>query len=83
LPEFLKPIGKKLIRSVSPRPVIRTKDCVGCAMCFEICPQHTIKIENKIAHIEQKNCIKCFCCHEACPQRAIDIKTNILFRVFK
>ncbi|MEG0913276.1 MAG: DUF362 domain-containing protein [Oscillospiraceae bacterium] len=83
LPEFLKPIGKKLIRSVSPRPVIRTKDCVGCAMCFEICPQHTIKIENKIAHIEQKNCIKCFCCHEVCPQRAIDIKTNILFRVFK
>lgn len=83
LPGFLRPLGKRLFRAVSPRPVIREKDCVGCAMCYEICPQRTIQIQNKKAKILPENCIKCFCCHEVCPQRAIDIRTNLLFRLLK
>ncbi len=83
LPRFLRPLGKKVMRAASPRPVIRTRDCIGCGMCYEICPQRTIRIEDKKAKIDPGSCIKCFCCHEVCPHRAIDIRTNLLFRVLK
>ncbi len=83
LPVFLRETGERVVRTVSPRPVIRTADCVGCAMCIEICPRQTITIKNKKAIINPADCIKCFCCHEVCPERAIDIKTSLLLRLMK
>ena len=66
---------------VAPRPVIRKNKCVGCGKCAEICPGHTITVENGKAHIAPEHCIRCFCCHEMCPAKAIDVRRFGLFRL--
>jgi uncharacterized protein (DUF362 family)/Pyruvate/2-oxoacid:ferredoxin oxidoreductase delta subunit len=76
VPKILRPLADKI---ATPRPKIRTKDCVGCGKCAESCPQHTIAIRNKKAVISYGSCIKCFCCHEMCPAKAIDIQRLGLF----
>ncbi len=78
VPKPLRPLADKL---ATPRPKIRTKDCVGCGKCAESCPQHTIAIENRKAVIHYHKCIKCFCCHEMCPAKAIDIKRFTLWNL--
>ncbi len=65
---------------VAPRPQIAPARCIGCGRCAEICPQHTIELKNKKAHIKPKDCIRCFCCHEVCPVQAIDTKRFFLFK---
>ncbi len=64
---------------LTSRPVIRTKDCIGCGKCAESCPAKTIRIVRRKAVIDAKNCIHCFCCHEMCPKRAIDVKQAVFF----
>ena len=61
-------------RLLAPRPVINKSRCIGCGKCAEICPGHTITVENGKAHIVPRACIRCFCCHEMCPKHVIDIK---------
>ncbi len=58
-------------------PNIKTKSCIGCKLCAEVCPQDTIDIINKKAVIRYNNCISCFCCHEFCPVKAIDTKRKV------
>ncbi len=64
---------------VAPKPKVDRAKCIGCGKCAEICPQHTIQVKERKAHIEPKKCIRCFCCHEMCPVKAIDVKHFILF----
>lgn len=58
----------------SPRPVIQKSRCIGCGKCAEICPGHTITIQNKKAVLDPAGCIRCFCCHEMCPVKAIRVR---------
>lgn len=75
LPLWMQQPAKKVTdKLLKPRPVIRTKDCVGCGKCAESCPQKIIRIENHKAKIHPESCIRCYCCHEMCPVKAIDIK---------
>lgn len=78
VPAFLRPAAKKL---ATPKPVINQKKCVGCGKCAESCPQHTIDIVEKKAHIDYSKCINCFCCHEMCPVHVIDVKRFSLFNL--
>ena len=73
LPNFL---GGRLKKWLEPRPYIVVSKCVGCGECANCCPQATIKIENKKAHIDYDNCIRCYCCQELCPMKAVSIKRN-------
>lgn len=66
---------------IAPRPKIDRGKCIGCGKCAEICPGHTIKVENKKARIDPKHCIRCFCCHEMCPVKAIEVKRFGLFNL--
>ena len=50
------------------------ENCVGCGDCAKICPMKCIKIQNKIAVIDEKPCIRCYCCHEFCPIKAISLE---------
>ena len=80
LPGFLQTPAKKVADTLlTPRPVVRTRDCIGCGKCAESCPQKIIKVENRKAKIDPKTCIRCYCCHEMCPVKAIDIRR---FRFF-
>lgn len=66
---------------VAPRPVIQKSKCIGCGKCAEICPGHTIAVQNGKAQIAPEHCIRCFCCHEMCPAKAIDVRRFGLFRL--
>lgn len=78
LPGFMQEPADKLL---TPRPVVRTKDCIGCGKCAESCPQKIIKVENRKAKIDPEKCIRCYCCHEMCPVKAIDIKRFRFFSI--
>lgn len=77
----LRPLFRWAERRVAPHPVVNTQACVGCGKCAEICPQHTIRMEDGKSRIEPKNCIRCFCCHEVCPVKAIEVRQFRLFRL--
>lgn len=80
VPSWLrKPLNPIVQAMVVSKPVIRTKQCIGCGKCAESCPAKTIAITNKKVIIDYSKCIKCFCCHEMCPVKVIDIKRFKLF----
>jgi uncharacterized protein (DUF362 family)/ferredoxin len=57
-------------------PHIIKKDCVGCGVCRDSCPQKAIIITRQKAIINKKDCIRCYCCHELCPKKAVEIRSN-------
>jgi uncharacterized protein (DUF362 family)/NAD-dependent dihydropyrimidine dehydrogenase PreA subunit len=70
LPPFLRRLGaQQLVAS----PFV-TEGCVGCQLCVEACPAHTIALANGTARIDLKDCIRCYCCHELCPVKAIELR---------
>lgn len=79
LPKF---IHEPLTKMITPKPIIRHKDCVKCGKCIEACPAKVMKLKDKV-EINLNNCIRCYCCHELCPKKAIDIKRNFIFRLMK
>lgn len=80
LPKFLhEPITK----FITPKPVIRDKDCIKCGKCIEACPAKVMKLKDKIVVINLEKCIRCYCCHELCPKKSIDIKRNFIFKLLK
>lgn len=46
--------------------------CIGCKLCYSVCPQKCIDITAKPARIEQAHCLHCGRCAEICPARAIE-----------
>lgn len=64
-----------------PAPEDSPEQMHGCGKCAEICPGHTITVENGKAHIVPRACIRCFCCHEMCPVKAIDVKRAGIFNL--
>ena len=45
--------------------------CTACGLCEEVCPVHTIKVEEK--PIWGKACTQCFACINRCPVHAIQM----------
>lgn len=81
VPAVLRPLVARTAAWAAPKPVIRRQTCIGCGRCVDICPRHTVHLQNKKAVISYENCIKCFCCHEICPARAIDVRRNGFFKL--
>ncbi len=47
------------------------KDCIGCKLCFSVCPQKCIDISTKPVVIDQNRCLHCGRCAEICPKQTI------------
>lgn len=46
--------------------------CIGCKLCYSVCPQKCIDISVVPAIINQKHCLHCGRCAEICPQQTIE-----------
>ncbi|UCC58635.1 MAG: 4Fe-4S binding protein [Candidatus Bathyarchaeum sp.] len=51
----------------------------GCMACAEICPTHTIQIENDKPQVFSEFCIFCSACQKVCPNQAIDVSRDWIF----
>ena len=47
------------------------KDCIGCKMCYSVCPQKCIDITKIPVEIDQHHCLHCGRCAEVCPKQVI------------
>lgn len=45
--------------------------CIGCKMCYRVCPQKCIDITKKPVAILQDHCLHCGKCQEVCPKQVI------------
>lgn len=48
------------------------EDCIGCKLCYSVCPQKCIDISSKPVVIDQKHCLHCGRCTEICPKQVIE-----------
>lgn len=48
------------------------KDCIGCKLCYSVCPQKCIDITDKPVVIDQHHCLHCGRCAEICPKQTIE-----------
>lgn len=46
--------------------------CIGCKLCYSVCPQKCINVSDKPAVIQQEHCLHCGRCVEICPAHAIE-----------
>lgn len=51
--------------------------CIGCKLCYSVCPQKCIDITKKPVVIDQHHCLHCGRCVEVCPKQVIE-KRNVL-----
>ncbi|MCD7868262.1 MAG: 4Fe-4S binding protein [Clostridiales bacterium] len=47
-------------------------DCIGCKLCYSVCPQKCIDISTKPVVIDQNRCLHCGRCAEICPKQTIE-----------
>ncbi|MBO5522510.1 MAG: 4Fe-4S binding protein [Roseburia sp.] len=45
--------------------------CIGCKLCYSVCPQKCIDISRKPVVIVQNHCLHCGRCAEICPKQVI------------
>jgi uncharacterized protein (DUF362 family)/Pyruvate/2-oxoacid:ferredoxin oxidoreductase delta subunit len=64
-------IGTVLEKVLAQKPKLKPKKCVGCQVCYNICPVKAITMTDGKPVIDRKKCIRCFCCQEFCPQSAM------------
>ena len=50
-----------------------TGKCIGCKLCYSVCPQKCINIEKVPVEINPHHCLHCGRCAEICPKKAITI----------
>ena len=48
--------------------------CIGCKLCYSVCPQKCIDITRKPVIIDQHRCLHCGRCSEICPKQVIEKK---------
>lgn len=48
------------------------KGCIGCKLCYSVCPQKCIDIAKRPVTIDQHHCLHCGRCAEICPKQIIE-----------
>lgn len=68
-------------RVLAQKPALKPAKCVGCEVCYNICPVKAITMVEKKPKIDRKKCIRCFCCQEFCPQSAMIVHRTVIARL--
>ena len=66
---------------LAQKPALKPAKCVGCEVCYNICPVKAITMVEKKPKIDRKKCIRCFCCQEFCPQSAMIVHRTVIARL--
>lgn len=53
-----------------------TEACIGCKLCYSVCPQKCIDITAKPVVIDQNHCLHCGNCKEICPKQAVRLRNQ-------
>ena len=64
--------GNDIYKRVCPISTGKVKGCIGCKLCYSVCPQKCIDITNKPVVIDQHHCLHCGRCAETCPKQVIE-----------
>ena len=51
--------------------------CIGCKLCYSVCPQKCINITQIPVQINQNHCLHCGECERICPKKAIIRKESL------
>ncbi|MCL2765976.1 MAG: DUF362 domain-containing protein [Treponema sp.] len=77
---YNNPVFAKLFKTVFSQYPAVLKNCIGCGICKDSCPEKVISVNmqrgKSKANINIKKCIRCYCCHEMCPHKAIETRKN-------
>lgn len=73
--------GAFLGKVLAQKPAVKCKQCVGCEVCYNICPVKAITMIDKVPRIDRKKCIRCFCCQEFCPQSAMVVRRTAVAKL--
>ncbi len=46
-------------------------ECIGCKLCYSLCPQKCIDITVKPVIIKKEHCLHCGNCYKICPKKAV------------
>lgn len=69
-----KPIFRKSFvvnKKLKPTGYFVNQGCIGCKLCYRVCPQKCIDISVKPVIIHQEHCLHCGKCQEICPKQVI------------
>jgi len=75
--EGWSPLVKYNLKSIykggkTPEIGVNEELCVGCRLCFQVCPKSVFTIEKgKVMALDKKECIDCSACYKRCPTEAI------------
>ena len=53
------------------------KECIGCKLCYSVCPQKCIDISSVPVTINQNHCLHCGRCAEICPKQCIEKRGSL------
>lgn len=78
--EFFRIAGKEIVRdsfsfggaAQTETGYFVTEKCIGCKLCYSVCPRKCIDISAIPVVIDQHHCIHCGKCAEICPAGAIE-----------
>ena len=66
--------ANRIVRAAQGRAVLEFvgEGCIGCKLCYSVCPQKCIDITKKPVAIDQHHCLHCGRCAETCPKQVIE-----------
>jgi ferredoxin len=65
--------GQEVVSPQGVRAIVDEEECMGCALCLEVCPTGAISMDGS-AIIDPAKCTACLACVKQCPQGAIAVK---------
>ncbi len=56
--------------------VLIRKNCTGCAICVDVCPEEAVELPREKAYPEPRagKCTGCLICVKECPFAAIEVR---------